>query len=469
MIRPEPQLRLPPQNLVAEVGVLGSILLDNDAVHLPEVARLRPEDFYRAAHEVIFRAVRGLTDRGVPVDTITLAEDLQTSDLLDEAGGIEAIAAIVADTPHSANAAYYADIVRAKSLARALAAGASETLNEVYANTLTSDDLLDRAASRLHAVADSATASDDVAGIGDGVADLLDRIESKRRGVTGLAYPWSDLNAATSGMHPDQLIVLASRPGVGKSAMALNVVQSVCLTSHKAALFVTLEMGKHEVRDRFACLRAGVNSRHLVETSLITPDEEHRLASVLAEMVDMPMVVDATPSRTVSQIGSQARMVTLGRRPCTRGFDLGLVVVDYLQLVDPEDPRDQRQEQVAKMSRAFKQMARRLHVPVMLLSQLNRKVEDRQDREPRLSDLRESGAIEQDADVVLFLHRPDMYRPDEMPGQAKLILAKNRNGPTATHVLDCDKATFRFTDPLYRVAPVPYLPPPDAGYGGAEF
>ncbi len=430
--------RLPPQNLEAEQGVLGSILLDNDVLH-EIIPILTVDDFYRDAHQTVYRAIRDLYDLGKAVDAITLADELTRRDEIQAVGGIEFIAEVVNSVPHSANAKYYADIVRQKSVSRKLIESANEILRDGYSNNFTAEQLLEGAEKRIFEIAEDQTKGDTVE-LKDVVVEAMDRIiqrSESRHPVSGVATGYFDLDDMTGGFQADQLIILAARPSMGKTAFALNICDHAAVILKSPTLFVSLEMGKLELAERLICARSRVDGHKLRTGQNMGTREIQQLSKGYDELRTAPMFIDDTPARNVLQITANARRLKMRA-------SLGMIMVDYIQLIDSEDNRDSRQEQIAKISRRLKTLARELHVPVVALSQLNRAVENREDRRPRMADLRESGAIEQDADMVLLLHRPDYYDPNDQPGIAELIIAKNRNGATGSVKMTFLKNFTRF-------------------------
>jgi len=418
--------RLPPQNLEAEQGVLGSVLLDNDVLH-EVVPILTVEDFYRDTHQILYRVIRDLYDLGKAIDAITLADELTRRDEIDAVGGVEFIAEVVNSVPHAANAKYYADIVRQKSISRKLIDSANEILKEGYSNNFTAEQLLEGAERRIFTIAEDQTKGDTVE-LRDVVIKAMDRIIARsesRHPVTGVATGYFDLDDMTGGFQQDQLIILAARPSMGKTAFALNICDHASVVMKQPVLFVSLEMGQLELAERLICARSRVDGHKLRTGQNMGTREISQLSKGYDELRTAPLFIDDTPARNMLQITANARRLKMRS-------DLGMIMVDYIQLIDSEDSRDSRQEQIAKISRRLKTLARELHIPVVALSQLNRGVENREDRRPRMADLRESGAIEQDADMVLLLHRPDYYDPNDQPGIAELIIAKNRNGATGS-------------------------------------
>jgi replicative DNA helicase len=437
--------RLPPQNIEAEQGVLGSILLDNDVLH-DVVGLITVEDFYRNSHQVIFRAIRDLYDLGKAIDAITLVDDLIRRDQLQAIGGHEVISQILNSVPHAANAKYYAGIVREKAVSRLLIDSATEILRDGYSNSFTAEQLLESAERKIFDIAEDQTKGDTVE-IRDVVALAMDRIAVRTEAqhpITGVATGFFDLDNITCGFQAEQLIILAARPSMGKTAFALNICDHVAVNLQVPVLFVSLEMGQVELAERLLCARTRVDGHKLRTGQNLGTREMALLGKGFDELRTAPLFIDDTPARNMLQITANARRLKLRR-------GLGMIVIDYIQLVDSEESRESRQEQIARISRRLKTLARELKVPVIALSQLNRAVENREDRRPRMADLRESGAIEQDADLVLLLHRPEYYDANEQPGIAELIIAKNRNGATDTVKLAFLKNITRFEN-LAKVA-----------------
>jgi replicative DNA helicase len=430
--------RLPPQNLEAEQGVLGSILLDNEVLH-EVVPLLSVEDFYRDSHQILYRAIRDLYDLGQAIDAITLAEELTRRGQYEAIGGDDTLTQIVHAVPHAANAKYYADIVRQKSIKRQLIESATAILRQGYQDESTAEELLEDAERQIYQIAEDQFTGETV-DLSQVVTEAMDRIarrSEERHPITGLATGFFELDDITGGFQGAQLIILAARPSMGKTALALNICEHVAVDLKKGVLLVSLEMGRLELAERLLCARAKVDGHKLRTGQNLGTREMTLLGNGYADLHSAPLFIDDTSTRNMIQITANARRLKLRQ-------DVALVVVDYIQLIDPDDPRDSRQEQIAKISRRLKILARELSVPVIALSQLNRAVENREDRRPRMADLRESGAIEQDADMVLLLHRPEYYDPNDQPGTAELIIAKNRNGPTGTVKLTFLKNYTRF-------------------------
>jgi replicative DNA helicase len=435
--------RLPPQNLEAELGVLAGILLDNQVLH-DVVPILKPEHFYRDSHETVYRTMRELYDQAKDIDAIILTEELKTRGLLERIGGDDAIDEILTvqrSLPHAANTRHYAGIVVEKAVTRALIEIGNDLLRQGYSNTMSAEELLEAAEKSIFRIAEE-RASGETVDLRDVVLKAMERIALRvddRHSVTGVPTGLLDLDDVTGGFQGSQLVILAARPSMGKTALALNICEHAALDLNVGVLLVSLEMAQLEIAERFLCSRSKVSGEKIRRGTGIGSKELALLSRSYEELKAAPVFIDDSPTRNMMQITANAR-----RHKLRHG--IGLVVVDYIQLIEPEsnDGRENRQEQIAKISRRLKALARELSVPVIALSQLNRAVETREDRRPRMADLRESGAIEQDADIVLLLHRPEYYDPNDQPGVAELIVAKNRNGRTDNVKLTFLKNFMRF-------------------------
>ncbi len=440
--------RLPPQNIEAEQGVLGAILFDPEILH-DVIPMLKADDFYRDAHQVLFKTIRDLYDQGRPIDLIILKDELTKRDLFDSIGGDETLVRIAESVVHSANATFHAKIVREKSIGRQVIEISNENLKDAYSNSMTADDLLEAAERRVFQIAEEQVTGETVelkSLLEQAMIRIGERAEAKHP-LTGVATGYFDLDDLTGGFQPTQLVILAARPSMGKTALALNICEHVAIELKRALLFVSLEMGRFELAERLLCARAKVDSNKLRTGQNLGPREINMLGRAFDDMKEAPLFIDDTPSRNMLQITANARRLKLRHK-------LELVVVDYIQLIDAEENRDSRQEQIAKISRRLKTLARELQVPVIALSQLNRGVEQREDRRPRMSDLRESGAIEQDADLVLLLHRPEYYDINDSPGIAELAVAKNRSGATGTVKMTFLKNFTRFENLAHSADPM---------------
>lgn len=422
--------RLPPHSLEAERGVLGSILLDPNLCD--DVALiLRPEDFYADANQKLYAQMLVMHDEGRRIDATLLLEQLTSSGDLELIGGPAYLAELLHSVPHAANAVYYAEIVRDKATLRNLIHASTEILRDAYDPTIDPREMVSRAEEQIFAVHDQRS-TDSVVNVHDLMLEAFDRIDARLEHGEGVGVPtgFTDLDNMTGGLHDSEFVVLAARPSMGKTALATNMAEYVAIEANVPTLFVSLEMARLELAQRMLCSQGRIDANKF-RSGFISKDERMKLVEASAKLGKAPMFVDDTPSRTCTEIAACARRLK-------RKQNLGLIVIDYLQLIQPDDPRDPRQEQVAKMARRLKALARELQIPVLCLAQLNRQADaGKEGHRPRLSQLRESGAIEQDADVVMFVHREEYYcnsREEAMEkglaGQADLIVAKQRNGPT---------------------------------------
>ena len=436
--------RQPPFNLEAEMGVLGSILLMPDCCD--DVAMiLRPEDFYDDANRTLFEHILGMHDAGKRIDHLLLIDRLKSADVFEAVGGSAYLGKVAKSVPNAAFATYYANIVREKATFRSLINASSEILRDAYDESNEAKELLSQAEQKIFSILDTRSSSN-VSEIKDVLHEAMDRIDAVMRGehtMGGVDTGFADIDEKTGGLHNSELIILAARPSMGKTALAMNIAENVAVKFGTPALFVSLEMSSIELADRLLCSVARVNG-HRLRNGTISQQDRRRLLQKSGEISQAPLFVDDSPSRTVTEIAASARRI---RRRHDR---LGLIVIDYLQLIEPDNSKDPRQEQVAKIARRLKGLARELQVPVLCLAQVSRQAEDSKFHKPRLSHLRESGAIEQDADVVMFVHREEYYRSGEeqeqFAGQAEVIIAKQRNGPTGEIELVWQKEFTRFED-----------------------
>ena len=421
--------RLPPQNLEAERGVLGSLLLD--PLMCDEVAlELRADDFYADANQKLYRQILALHDEGKRIDTTLLVERLRQAGELEAVGGTAYLAEVLQAVPYAANVMHYAEIVRQKAILRALIHASTEILRDAWEPGMEVRDAVNQAEEKIFAVRDSRT-NDQVFNIHDVLVEAFERIDARLERGEGGGVPtgFRDLDALTGGLHGSELIVLASRPSMGKTALATNVAEYVAIEAGVPTLFVSLEMARLELAQRLLCSQGRIDASKF-RSGFLSGEDRKKLIEASAHLGKAPIFIDDTPARTVTEIAAVARRLK-------RKQKIGFLVIDYLQLIQPDDPRDPRQEQVAKMARRLKCLARELSIPLLCLAQLNRQVEmGKEEHRPRLSHLRESGAIEQDADVVMFINREEMYHTREeaqemnVLGQADIHVAKQRNGPT---------------------------------------
>jgi replicative DNA helicase len=421
--------RLPPQNLDAEKSVLGSLLLDPQMCDEVALA-LRCDDFYADANQKLYRHVLALHDEGKRIDTTLLTERLRKAGEFEAIGGAAYLAEVLHSVPYAANAMHYAEIVRQKATLRALIHASTEILREAWDPGMEVRDVINQAEEKIFAVRDNRS-TDQLASIQDVLVEAFERIDARMEHGEGGGIPtgFDDLDKLTGGLHGSEFIVLAARPSMGKTALATNIAEHVAIESGVPTLFVSLEMARLELAQRLLCSQGRIDASKF-RSGFLSGQDRDKLVEASARLGKSPIFIDDTPSRTVTEIAACARRLK-------RKQNLGFIVIDYLQLIQPDDPRDPRQEQVAKMARRLKCLARELSVPLLCLAQLNRQVEaGKEGHRPRLSHLRESGAIEQDADVVMFIHREEMYYSKEeaqdkdILGQADVIVAKQRNGPT---------------------------------------
>jgi len=420
--------RLPPQNLDAERGVLGSLLLNHEMCD-EVVMVLRPDDFYSDAHRKLFAQVVKMHDEGSRIDSTLLVERLNQAGELEAIGGVAYLAEIAKAVPVAAHATYYAEIVRDKSTLRNLIHASTAVLRDAWNPSLSPREQLADAERRIFAINDQRS-SNQVVGIHDVLLEAFEQIDSRLEHGTASGVPTglTDLDNMTGGLHDSELVILAARPSMGKTAMATNIAEYVSAESNVGTLFVSLEMARLELAQRMLCSRGRINGNKF-RSGFLSPDDRGKLVEASSQLSKAALFIDDTPSRTITEIAATARRLK-------RKSNLGLIVIDYLQLIEPDNPRDPRQEQVAKIARRLKGLARELGLPILCLAQLNRQAEATKDNRPRLSHLRESGAIEQDADVVMFIHREEYYHTKEeaqergYSGKADLIISKQRNGPT---------------------------------------
>lgn len=439
--------RVPPQNIEAEQAVLGAMLIDKEAIaKATEV--LSADDFYREAHRVIFSAMLELYNKNEAVDMVTVTEILKRDNKLEDIGGIAYITSLANVVLTAANVKYHAEIVAEKSVLRQLVRVSTEIAARGYEANEDVGTLLDTAESRILEISNRKKKNDFTA-INDILMDSVQSIESllqNKGGLTGLPAGFADLDKLTSGLHPSDFIILAARPSMGKTALALNIVQNVALRAHKviggeprSVAFFSLEMSKEQLVNRMLCAEAGIDSQRLRVGEMRDEDWTH-LWDACDTMSRAKIYIDDTAGITAMDMRSRAR-----RLKAEHGLDL--IVVDYLQLMQGSGKRNNsgdRQQEVSEISRSLKALARELDVPVLALSQLSRSVESRQVKRPMLSDLRESGSLEQDADIVAFLYREDYYNPETENKHTELIIAKHRNGPVDTVNLFFQKQFTKF-------------------------
>jgi replicative DNA helicase len=426
---PFDSLRIPPNSIEAEQAVLGGLMLSPDS--LDKVAdKLTDDDFYRKDHRLIWRAINELANKGMPCDAITLGEWFVANDLAEMVGGASYLMELANSTPSAANIGAYGDIVREKSVLRMLIdAGTSITEDGFRPEGKSVQEVMELAEQRVFRIAESgARGKKDIVSVREAVGEafrmLTERYE-KRGQLTGLSTGFTDLDELTSGLQPSDLIIVAARPSMGKTAFALNLAEAAAMRGKKAVAVFSMEMSASQLAFRLISSLGRVHAQHLRNGDLAEEDWP-RVTSAITMLSDAKIFIDDTPAMSPVEMGARAR-----RRPREHG--LGLIVIDYLQLMQVPGNSENRATEISEISRGLKALAKELNVPVIALSQLNRSLEQRADKRPMMSDLRESGAIEQDADVIMFIYRDDYYNkesPDK--GLAEIIIGKQRNGPTDT-------------------------------------
>lgn len=415
-----------PHSDEAERSVIGSMIMDRDAImNASEI--LIEEDFYQKQYGVLFKTMTELYNEGRPVDLVTLQDRLKEKELPPELSSVEFIRELVSAVPTSANAKYYANIVKEKAVLRRLIRVSEGIANECYLSREPVDVILETTEKQIFDVVQNKSAGD-FEGIDKIVLKSLESIEaaSKTRGnVTGVATGFYDLDYKTAGLQPSDLILVAARPSMGKTAFVLNVAEHVAVKNKKTTAIFSLEMSKDQLVKRMLAMNSRVDSQ-IIRSGELKDDDWVKLVESVKEIGSSGLIIDDTPGISISELRSKCRKYKLEH-------DLGLVIIDYLQLMTGNRKSESRQQEVSDISRSLKALAREINAPIVALSQLSRAVEQRPDKRPMLSDLRESGAIEQDADVVMFIYRDDYYNKDtEEPGVAEIIIGKQRNGPTGT-------------------------------------
>lgn len=415
--------KVPPQQIEAEQSLLGGILIESQG--LPAALEvLRGEEFYRDAHRTIFQAFQELFQRNEPIDLITTTEYLTEKNRLDKVGGATYLASLTEMVPSAANVAAYARIIHDKALLRKLIQTANEITALCYGGGKNVEEILDQTEAAIFAVTESRirTSYSPLKDIVKKSIENIERFQEYREMVTGVASHYTDLDKLTAGFQPSDLIIIAARPSMGKTALALSIARNVAMVGGIPVGVFSLEMSKEQLAMRLLCAEARVDS-HKIRTGFLSQQECVKMLNAAGKFMDTPMYIDDTPAISVLELRAKAR-----RMKADRG--LGLVVVDYLQLMQGRQGVERREQEISDISRSLKGLAKELNVPVIALSQLNRKVEERNQKRPLLSDLRESGAIEQDADVIAFIYRDEVYNKDSPDkGIAEIEISKHRNGP----------------------------------------
>jgi replicative DNA helicase len=435
--------KIPPQQIEAEQSLLGGILIDSGG--LPSALEiLRGDEFYRDAHRTIFQAIQALFERNEPVDLVTVADLLAETNQLEAVGGSTYLASLAEMVPSAANVAAYARIVNEKALLRRLIQAANEVTSWCYGGGKSIEEILDHAEASIFSITENRIRTSYFL-IKEVVKRSIETIESfqeSREMVTGVPSHYMDLDKLTAGFQKSDLIIIAGRPSMGKTAFALNIARNAALDSGIPVGFFSLEMSKEQLAMRLLCAEARVDS-HKIRTGFLNQQECAKMLTAAGYFMDASLYIDDTPAISSLELRAKAR-----RMMADRG--LGMVVVDYLQLMRSREGLERREQEISEISRSLKALAKELNIPVIALSQLNRKVEERHDKRPQLSDLRESGAIEQDADVIAFIYRDEVYNKDTKDkGVAEILIRKQRNGPTGDVRLAYINSYTRFENLAY--------------------
>ena len=430
--------RTPPQDLAAEQSVLGGMLLSKDAI-ADVIEILRSNDFYRPAHEIIYESIIELYGHGEPVDPVTVSAELTKRGEIAKVGGAPYLHTLLSSVPTAANANYYARIVREQSILRKLIEAGTKVVQLGYAGEGEVDDTVDKAQAEIFAVTER-RASEDYVKLNTLLPEALDQIESISRGtvVEGVMIGLKELDILTNGLHPSNMIVLAARPAMGKSTLGLDIARNASIHNKATSVIFSLEMSRSEITMRMLSAEARV-PLNSIRSGQLSDEDWARLARRMGEISEAPLFIDDSPNLSMMEIRAKARRLK-------QRHDLKLIIIDYLQLMTSGKRVENRQQEVSEFSRQLKLLAKELEIPVIAISQLNRSPEQRSDKRPMLSDLRESGSIEQDADVVILLHRDDVYDSQNRPGEADLMVAKHRNGPTKTITVSAQLHYSRFVN-----------------------
>ena len=422
----EDNTRIPPHSVEAEQSVLGSILLDKDAM-ISVSETLIPEDFYKEAHRVIYECMLKLYNNQSEIDLITLADELRDQGYLDDIGGIAYITSLSTIVPTTSNIKYYINIVKEKSISRQLISAANDIINLGYDSSTKVEDVLENAEKKIFDISQERTTNDfqPINQVLTETLSMLEKLYEEKSDVTGLTTGFRDLNKKINGLQRSDLLLIAARPAMGKTAFALNLVQNAALKGDASVAVFSLEMSKEQLVQRMVAAQSSVELKK-IKTGTLAANDWPRITDGMAVLSGAKIHIDDTPGIKISELRSKCRKLKI-----EKGLDL--VLIDYLQLMEGEGHNESRQQEIAKISRSLKILAKELDCPVVALSQLSRAPEQRADHRPMLSDLRESGSIEQDADIVMFLYRDEYYNPDtERKNIGEVIVSKNRHGETGT-------------------------------------
>ncbi len=452
---------LPPQNIEAEQAVLGAVFLSPDAL-ADAMEFVEAKDFYRRAHQLLFQAMIDLNDDGEAIDVLTVNNRLEMNNQLDDVGGVAYIAELASSVPTAANVGYYAKLVAEKAVLRRVIAAATNIITQAKEQDEPVSDLLESAERQIMEVAENRTQSGfkEISKVLTDSLDEIDKLSQQDEDITGLATGYKDFDHMTAGLQPDNLIILAARPAVGKTAFALNIAQNIGTSTDKTIALFSLEMSAESLVNRMLCAEGSISANHL-RTGQLDEQEWANLIVAVGALSKTSIYIDDTPGIKMSEIRAKSR------RLAKEKGDLGLIVIDYLQLIEGSN-KESRQQEVSEISRQLKKLSKELSVPIIALSQLSRGVEQRQDKRPVLSDIRESGSIEQDADIVAFLYRDDYYeradgddddtdnndQPENQDvGEVELIIEKNRAGARGTVKLLFIKSYNKFANIAYTPEP----------------
>jgi replicative DNA helicase len=435
--------KIPPQQMEAEQSLLGGILIDNEGL-ASALEILRGDEFYREAHRIIFQAIQDLFERNEPIDLVTVVSLLAEKQQLDSVGGAPYLASLVDTVPSASNVGIYAKIVNDKALLRRLIQAANEISSLCYGGGKQIEEILDHAEAAIFAITENRIRNNysSLKEIVKKSIEAIERFQEYREMVTGVPSHFTDLDKLTAGFQPSDLIIIAARPSMGKTAFALNLARNAALQSGVPVGVFSLEMSKEQLAMRLLCAEARVDS-HKIRTGFLSQQECAKMLSAAGAFMETPIYIDDTPAISTLELRAKARRMKLDK-------GLGMVIVDYLQLMRGRESSERREQEISDISRALKSLAKELNIPVIALSQLNRKVEERNNKRPMLSDLRESGAIEQDADVIAFIYRDEVYNPTTAEkGIAEIIVGKQRNGPTGDVKLAFINSYTRFENLAY--------------------
>ena len=430
------QQKAQPFNIEAEISVLGSMLLDNEAINLVTEI-LRTDNFYKTSHQHIFDTIVNIYNKNNAVDLVILKDELKKQSLLEKVGGAEYLMELEESVPLASNVEYYAKIVREKTIKRDLITATAKIQQEAYNDSLESEELLDVAEKEIFDITQRKFSSPTIKlfNILHDTFDHISNLHDREGRLTGISTGYYDLNDITSGLQKSELIVIAARPSMGKSSLVLNIAEHAGTKEKKPTLIFSMEMSAQQVAQNILCSTAKIDA-HLLRTGKLDDNQFSNLSLAMGDLSESEIFIDDTPGLGLLELRAKARRLKLQH-------NIQMIIVDYLQLMEARKAEN-RQQEISSISRGLKALARELEVPVIAVSQLNRSVETREGHTPRMSDLRESGSIEQDADVIILLHREDYYDPTKRPGEVDLNIAKQRNGPTGKVKLTFRREILRF-------------------------